>query len=88
MNMRRLRSILKSQLNGRNKTTAINVQVAAILRYGAGIIEWRELELKAFDRKSGKTMTMYEAFIQRAMYTDSNFQEKREGEVYLVQWKV
>jgi len=37
--MRRLRLILKSQLNGRNKTTAVNTGVVAILRYGAGMIE-------------------------------------------------
>ena len=43
---RRLRLILKPKLNGRNKITAINTWAVAIFRYGAGIISWRESELK------------------------------------------
>ena len=31
----------------------------AIFRYGAGILYWKESELKEIDRKSRKTMTMY-----------------------------
>ena len=58
---RRLRLILKSKLNGRNKITAINTWAVAVFRYGAGILEWKESELKNVDRKSRKTMTMYGA---------------------------
>ena len=36
---RRLRLILKSILNGRNKIQAINTWAVALLRYGAGIID-------------------------------------------------
>ena len=35
---RRLRLILKSKLNGKNKIHAINTWAVALLRYGAGII--------------------------------------------------
>ena len=35
---RRLRLILKSKLNGKNKIQAINTWAVALLRYGAGII--------------------------------------------------
>jgi len=56
---RRLRLILKSKLNGKNKITAINTWAVAIFRYGGGIIDWRENELKSIDRKTRKTMTMY-----------------------------
>ena len=31
----------------------------AILRYDTGMISWRASELKDFDRKSRKTITMY-----------------------------
>ena len=55
----RQRLILKSKLNERNKLTAINTWAVAIFRYGAGIIQWKASELKALDRKSRKTMTMY-----------------------------
>ena len=33
----------------------------AVFRYGAGILEWKESELKNVDRKSRNTMTMYGA---------------------------
>ena len=58
---RRLRLILKSKLNGKNKITAINTWAVAVFRYGAGILQWKESELKNVDRKSRKTMTMYGA---------------------------
>ena len=31
----------------------------AVFRYGAGILQWKESELKDVDRKSRKIMTMY-----------------------------
>ena len=37
---RRLRLILKSKLNGKNKNQAINTWAVALLKYGAGIINW------------------------------------------------
>ena len=54
---RRQRLILKSKLNGRNKVTAINIWEVAIFRQK--IIKWKVSELKALERKSRKTMTMY-----------------------------
>ena len=33
----------------------------AVFRYEAGILQWKESELKDVDRKSRKTMTMYGA---------------------------
>ena len=38
---RRLRLILKSKLNGKNKIHAINTWAVALLRYGTGIINWK-----------------------------------------------
>ena len=38
---RRQRLIIKSKLNGRNKETAINTWVVAVLRYRAEIIQWK-----------------------------------------------
>ena len=58
---RRLRLILKSKLNGKNKITAVNTWAVAIFRYGAGIIDWKESELNSIDRKTRKTLTMYGA---------------------------
>ena len=39
---RRLRLILKSKLNGKNKIQAINTWAVVLLRYGAGIINWKD----------------------------------------------
>ena len=58
---RRLRLILKSKLNGKNKIQAINTWAVALLRYGVGIINWKVDELKKMYRRTRKTLTMYGA---------------------------
>ena len=63
---RRLRLILKSKLNGKNKIQAINTWAVALLRYGAGIINWKVDELKIMDRTMRKTLKMYGAFHPRS----------------------
>ena len=56
---RRLRLILKSKWNGKNKIQAINAWEVAMLKYRAGIINWKIDELKKMDRRTRKTLTMY-----------------------------
>jgi hypothetical protein len=51
--------ILKSELNARNKITAIGALGVPVLRYSFGIINWRMEEMKQIDRKTRKTLTMY-----------------------------
>ena len=51
--------VLKSKLSWKNKITAINAWTVAVFRYGAGILQWKESELKDVDRKSRKIMTRY-----------------------------
>ena len=58
---RRLKLVLKSKLNGRNKFQAINTWAIALFRYGAGIINWRKDELEKLDRKTRKILTLYGA---------------------------
>ena len=58
---RRLKLVLKTKLNGRNKIMAVNAWAVAILRYSAGVIEWKSDELKELDRKTRKTMSLYGA---------------------------
>ena len=48
--------ILKSKLNGRKKTMALNTWAVSILRYGAGILRWNKNELQEMDRKTKKFM--------------------------------
>jgi hypothetical protein len=57
--LRRTRLVLQSKLNGRNKIKAINTWAVSLMRYGAGIINWRKDELKTIDRKTRKLLTMY-----------------------------
>jgi len=47
--------ILKSELNARNKITAIAIPV----EYSFGTINWRIEEIKQIDRKTRKMLTMY-----------------------------
>ena len=79
-NKRRLRLVIKSKTNGRNKIRAINAWAVAILRYGAGILHWSKSELNALDRKSRKTMTMYGVLHPKVMWTDYT-RRRKEAEV-------
>ena len=50
----------------------------AVFRYGAGILQWKESELKNVDRKSRKTMTMYGALHPKS-YVDRLYIKRKEG---------
>ena len=66
---RRLRLVLKSKLNGKNKITAINAWAVAAFRYGAGILQWKESELKDVGNQ-GKQWQSMERYTRRAMWAD------------------
>jgi hypothetical protein len=55
---RRLRLILKSELNTKNEIAAIRALAVPVSGYSFGIFNWR-LELK-IDKKTRKVLTMYE----------------------------
>ena len=55
---RRVRLIMQSKLNGRNKMKAINTWAVSLVRYGAGIIMWKKAELESIDRRARKLTTM------------------------------
>ena len=57
--LRRLRLMLRSKLNGRNKIMVVNTWAASVIRYGAGILKWNTDELKSLDRRTRKLMTMH-----------------------------
>ena len=59
--VRRTRLVLQSKLHGRNKIKAINTWAISLMRYGAGIINWRKNDLKDIDRRTRKLMTMNKA---------------------------
>ena len=80
---RRLRLILKSKLNGKNKIQAINTWAVALLRYGAGIINWKVDELKKMDRTMRKTLTMYEPLHPKSDI-DRLYLKRKHGERRLI----
>ena len=56
---RRLRLILRSKLNGKNKIKAINNWAVAIIRYAAGVLECIFDKPKELDRKTRKLLTIH-----------------------------
>ena len=53
--------MVKSDLNTRNKITAVGALAVPVLRYSFGIINWRteEIKKKKIDRKTRKMLTVY-----------------------------
>ena len=58
---RRLKLVLKLKLNGKNKIKAVNTWAVSILRYSAGVVEWKTDEFKVLGRKTRKMMTLHGA---------------------------
>jgi hypothetical protein len=81
---RRLRMILKSELNSTNTITAIGALAVPVLRYSFGIINWRIEETKQIDRKTRKMLTMYKIYHPKADI-DRLFVKRKEGGGGLVQ---
>jgi hypothetical protein len=63
---RRLRMILKSELNAGNKITVIGSLAVPVLRYNFGIINWRLEEVKQIDRKTRKMLKVYKIHHSKA----------------------
>jgi len=84
---RRLRMILKSELNARNKITAIGALVVPVLRYSFGIINWRTEEIRKIDKKTRKMLTMYKMHHPKADI-DRLYVKRKEGGRGLVQIEV
>ena len=64
--MKRLRQVLKSKLNAKNKIQAINAYAIPVISYTGGIIKWRSDELKQINSRTRKIMTMHGALHPRA----------------------
>ena len=58
---RRIKLVLKSKLNGKNKILAINAWAVAVLRYSFGVLDWKKEELTAMDRMTRKVMAIHGA---------------------------
>lgn len=63
---KRVRKILKSQLNSKNKMTAIGALGTPVIQYSFGIINWRVNEIKLIDTKTRKLLTAHGMLHPRA----------------------
>jgi hypothetical protein len=79
--------ILKSELNARNKITAIGALAVPALKYSFDIINWRLEEIKQIDRETRKMLTMYKMHHPKADI-DRLYVKRKEGGRGLVQVEV
>ena len=75
---RKTRLILISKLNGNNEIKAINTWVVVIMRYGAGMLEWRFDGIKELNRKTQKLLTMHKG-LQPKSDVDRLYDSRKEG---------
>ena len=82
--IKRLKVILKSKLNSGNTVKARNTRAVPVIRYSAGIVDWKSLELRHMDRKTRKVLHMYQALHPRSnvdrLYLA--YHAVKEGKVY------
>ena len=55
---RRIKLVLKSQLNARNKIAAINILAVPVILYSYRIIDWKLDEIQNLDRMTRKQLCM------------------------------
>ena len=55
---RRVRMVLKSELNASNRITAITTIATPVVIYSFNIIDWKQNEIKRMDTKTRKLLTM------------------------------
>jgi len=75
---KRLKMIMKSELNVKNKTIAIGALVTPVLRYSFGIINWRLEEIRKIDRETTRTLTMYKIHNPKLIYGVNRTYVKKE----------
>ena len=55
---RRIKLVLKSELNARKKIAAINTLAVPVILYRYGVIDWKLDEIQDLDRLNGKQLCM------------------------------
>ena len=76
--LRRLKVILKSNLNSKNTISAINSRAISIVRYSAGILGWTVSEMKELDRQTRKMLTLHNMFHKKGD-VDRLYISRQEG---------
>ena len=55
---RRIKLVLKSKLNTRNKIAAINTLAVPVISYSYGVTDWKLDEIQNLDRMTRKQLSM------------------------------
>ena len=63
---RRIKVVLKSELNARNKIAAINTLAVPIILYSYGVIDWKLDEIQDLDRMIRKQLCMNQMLAKKA----------------------
>ena len=63
---RRIKLVLKSELNARNKTAAINTLAVPVILYSYGVIDWKLDEIQDLDRMTRKQLFMNQMLAKKA----------------------
>ena len=63
---RRIKLVLKSELNARNKIAAINTLTVPVILYSYGVIDWKLDEIQDLDRMTRKQLCMNQMLVKRA----------------------
>ena len=63
---RRVRLILRTELNGRNKMEAINSLAVPVVQYSFGIIDWKISEIMKIDTKTRKLLNVHKMLHPKA----------------------
>ena len=61
-----MKAILITKPNSGNTVKAINTWAVPVIRYNAGIVDWKNSELRNMDRKTRKVLNMYQALHPRS----------------------
>ena len=61
-----MKAILKSKINSGNTVKTINTWAVPVIRYSAGIVDWKNSELRNMDRNTRKALNMYQALHPRS----------------------
>lgn len=75
---RRVKAVAQSKLYAGNMMRAVNGWAVSVVRYTAGVLEWKMKELKAMDIKTRKILTMNGVFHMRSS-VDRLYMKRKEG---------
>lgn len=76
--LKRVKLVAKSKLYGGNLIKAVNAWAVAVVRYSAGILEWKDRELKAMDVRTRKLLTMFGAYHMKSS-VPRLYMKRKEG---------